>query len=238
MVLQGPRKLLSLLVEGYAEESNTAEDCLAVELWHDVALVALERDWRAGKRLKMNQEGEIKAGTLQKFTASQLAWALVMFKYWTTPSDVAAPSTTTNQPLGQANQNQQAQEGSSRSKKKPIKVCVGDSQKNMLKEYRDLRKMLNDRKDATSAIDLANIAAGLNSWDLYMSAQDAATLKRRRGIGQENVDNGDEYQPGVPDDDTSGADSDLCFDSMLTHTPAQQAAHLLTQLQPTQQAEV
>lgn len=213
--------ILRILLAGFNEQSATDDEKKAVELWHDVALAALSKEWRAGRRLMKNGEGEIFHGTNKKFGGSHLAWSLVMFKYWTKESDLQQ-----QQQEDDSGSNGETQD-SSVVKRKPIKVCVGKRQLKMLEDYRTLRSMLNQpHKTATrtnaetgetefvhQVMDVSGIAEGLKSWDHYIYDKDVETVQRRRGhTGQTDVDNNDNCSPlggMVNTASNAGEDDDL-----------------------------
>lgn len=236
MVLRHPRKLLKVLAGGYSFRDSTPDEKLAVKLWHNVALVALRKDWRAGKRLKKAFiEDKIYLGTMKSFSCSQLAWSMVLFKYWTKDTEIPVQEEEVGQrpPLGSALDTQNGQqEARALQKRKPIKVCVGNDQKHMLVEYRIIRKMLkspatmageeNEENQQESRLDVSDLVEGMESWDLYINGKDRAASSTARGhSGQEDVDNRDEFVPlpGVvlPGDSSStGEDEDICEEDVLT----------------------
>ena len=241
-ILKKPLQLLKVLLAGYAEETATDDEKKAVGLWHDVALAALSKEWKAGRRLMKNGEGQIFYGTTERFGGSHLAWSLVMFKYWTKETDlqqendIDSQDTTNRAALSSINTNGAAA-GSSVVKRKPIKVCVGTSQKSMLQDYRTLRAMLNQpAKTATKTnpengetefvhpvMDISAIAQGLKSWDQYICDKDVETIQRRKGhTGQADVDNNDNCSPlggvVVHPDSNAGEDDDLVYMMGVTNT--------------------
>jgi len=238
-VLNDPMKLLQLLVDGYDTETTGVEEVLAVELWHDVALVALNKEWKASKRLMVNRDNNILVGTMKTFSTSHFAWSLVLFKYWTKDADLEALQDVQEEDGGDANSsksgsgnnnnnngrgvlesqqdNQQDNQsnktaGKPVGKRKPVKVCVGKSQQSMFNDYKFIRRKLNGTDN--TGIDISQLPEGMKSWDLYMGRHDIETIRRKRGhSGQENVDPGDVYVPPTMPalTGTGGADNDLNF---------------------------
>lgn len=228
-VLKYPQRLLKILAAGYQENDTPPDDKLAVKLWHNVALVALKKDWKSGRRLKKAfMEEKIYLGTMQSFSTSQLAWSMVLFKYWT--KDTEIPDEEEQQQgqeahTGVAQQQRhplgQLQERETFQKRKPIKVCVGNHQKHMLDDYRKIRKMLknpaatareedeNANAHGPQTLDISKIWEGMESWDLYMNYRDRTNTSRGHN-GQEDVDNKDVFTPlpGVILSPDSGGEAD------------------------------
>lgn len=187
----------------------------AVALFYDVALGAIEgTDWKPGKRLLRNSCGEIPQGILKRFSKSNLAFAMVMFRFWTTPEEKALPhepirewnTRQQNQPQSSSNQDSQesgdagtgSEDGSSteeegiRKEKRNQKICVGENNTNMFLYYRKYKAMMRKfttGDDDESSMFLDTVAA----WDQFIKDRDDRQIARKkRKRRQEDVDPGND----------------------------------------------
>lgn len=163
-----------------------------IRAYHDIGLVSLDADWSEGKRYW--KKGPC-VSTLTTFSGSDLAFAVILFKYWRGDGEVYADE-----------ENPRKKAGS----KKPLKQVYGKERIKMQREYEGARKELNKLLKGGDGIndDKDEFVKGFDAWDKYLrenriltgrdTLEDISTGKSVRAVSvdddEEDVDKFDEFE--------------------------------------------